>query len=78
MRNTDLEKEKKPKRSLYLESLNVGFYLATPLLVGVFVGIMLDKWLQTKPIFILVFIAFGTIASLYNLYKLTQETNATH
>ena len=77
MSNNDPEKEKK-RTSLYLESLNIGFYLAIPLLAGVFIGIMIDKWLQTKPVFILIFITLGMIASLYNLYKLTQEKNATH
>lgn len=57
---------------------NLGFYLATPIVVGVFAGLALDNWLRTKPFFIIIFIIIGSISSFYNLIKLTKEKDATH
>lgn len=62
----------------YTEYLNLGFYLAAPILVGVFLGVYMDKWLNTKPVFVLVLLFLGTIASFYNLIKLTKNKDATH
>lgn len=56
------------------KSLNIGYYLLTPLLVGVFLGIALDKIFQTKGVFVISLIVLGAISSFYNLYKLTKES----
>ena len=58
---------------LSINSLNIGAYLITPILLGVFIGYNLDIYLNSKPIFILFFILLGTFSSLYNLFKLTKE-----
>lgn len=55
------------------KSLNIGYYLLTPLLVGVFLGLALDKVFQTHGVFVVILILLGTISSFYNLYKLTKE-----
>lgn len=52
---------------------NLGIYFITPLLLGVFLGYQFDRWFKTKPIFILLFILLGTIASFYNLLRLIKE-----
>jgi ATP synthase protein I len=57
----------------YGQFMNLGFYIATPLVAGIFIGLFLDNWLHTKPIFILTLIILGSIASFYNLIKLTKE-----
>lgn len=54
--------------------LNLGMYLATPLLLGVFLGTYLDNRLGTKPIVTLVLIGLGLVSTFYNLYKIA--TNA--
>lgn len=56
------------------KSLNIGYYLLTPLLVGVFLGILLDRFFETHGVFILIFIILGTISSFYNLYKVAKES----
>ncbi len=56
------------------KSLNIGYYLLTPLLVGVFLGILLDKYFKTQGVFILIFIILGSISSFYNLYKVAKES----
>lgn len=55
------------------KSLNIGYYLLTPLLVGVFLGLALDKVFQTRGVFVVILILLGTVSSFYNLYKLTKE-----
>lgn len=56
-----------------VNSLNIGYYILTPLLVGVFLGLALDKLFKLKGVFVLIFIILGTIASFYNLYKLYKN-----
>lgn len=65
--------EEKSEESSYAEYFNLGFYLVIPLLVGVFGGILLDNWFQTKPIFTITLILFGSTASFYNLIRLTKK-----
>ncbi|MBP6044778.1 MAG: AtpZ/AtpI family protein [Microgenomates group bacterium] len=54
--------------------LNAGMYLATPLLLGVFLGYQLDRYFHTAPFWMIAFILFGTVSSFYNLWKLSKET----
>lgn len=56
------------------KSLNIGYYLLTPLLVGVFLGILLDKYFKTQGVFTLILIILGSISSFYNLYKVAKES----
>jgi F0F1-type ATP synthase assembly protein I len=53
--------------------LNLGYYLVTPLLIGVFFGLYIDNKLNSKGKLVLIFIIIGTIATFYNLYKLTKS-----
>lgn len=57
------------------EFYNSGFYLITPLLLGVFIGFWLDRHFNTKPVFIIAGIVLGTISVFYNLWKLTKEVD---
>ena len=52
---------------------SIGYYLVTPLLLGVAGGIGLDNFLHTKPLFTVCLIFLGTIATFYNLFKLVNE-----
>lgn len=69
--------EKKSKSNAYnvrfAKYMNVGYYLAVPLVVGVFGGNWLDLKFDTKPLFTLVLIILGSIAAFYNLYKLLKN-----
>lgn len=49
--------------------LNLGFYLAVPLVGGVFLGSYLDTKFHTKPVLTLTFIVIGLVSTFYNLYK---------
>lgn len=73
VKNKKKKVEKQDKNSFYYESFNIGFYLIAPLISGVFLGLLIDKSLNTKPIFTITLIIFGAIGSFYNLYKLTKK-----
>jgi len=49
--------------------MNVGYYLVTPLLLGVFFGLLFDNLLKTQKLFFIIFFSFGIIGTFYNLYK---------
>lgn len=55
-------------------ALGTAFRVATELVVslgfGVFVGWGLDKWLGTRPWFLLVFIVLGMAAGILNVYRI--------
>jgi ATP synthase protein I len=72
-----IKPKESPKESsnpiLLAKSLNIGYYLITPLLIGVFFGYWLDNIFKTRPLFLLMFFLIGTVGSFYNLWKLTKE-----
>lgn len=59
---------------LVAKSLNIGYYLITPLLLGVFFGYWLDTFFKTKPLFLITLFTIGIISSFYNLWKIVVET----
>ena len=61
---------------LLAKSMTIGYYLITPLLLGVFVGLAIDRFLGSSPLFVLVFIIFGLVGTFYNLYKLFKESSS--
>lgn len=63
---------------LLANSLNIGYYLITPLLIGVFFGVVVDRFFDTKPLFTVSLIVCGVIGTFYNLAKLTKRTDASH
>jgi len=66
---------KKVKKSNFsvVNYINIGYYILTPLLVGVFLGLIIDRWLGLKGSFVILFIFFGTLAAFYNLYKIYKN-----
>lgn len=58
---------------LYEKYLNIGFYLITPLIFGVFFGLYLDSKFAVKPFFTLSGIGLGIVCTFYNLWKLTRD-----
>ncbi len=51
----------------------VGFYLVTPLIMGVLLGAGIDKAFNTKPTGILFMIFLGTVGTFYNLVRIIQR-----
>jgi len=38
-------------------------------------GWMLDKWFDTKPVFLLVFVVIGMFVGIYNVFKVAKAMN---
>ncbi len=52
---------------------SVGISLVASILIGLFMGIYLDDWLETKPLFTLIMLAIGIISGFRNMYILTTR-----
>lgn len=61
--------EKKKSYNLLVNHAHVGYYLVAPLLIGVFLGLYIDERLHTKPVFVIMFLLAGSVATFYNLYR---------
>ena len=54
-----------------VSSMGISFVLA--IVIGVFIGLQLDKWLGTAPWFFFIFLLFGIVAGFRNLYIITKR-----
>ena len=70
----NFDKKAKVKKDFLSEyiNVNVGYSLVTPILLGVIIGLTLDNKFHSKPVFIVSFIFFGLVSSIYNLFKMTK------
>ncbi len=74
MHNRD-EQARKPKLIRVADVLKLtvfGWYFASCLLLGVFGGWALDKWLDTNPLFIALGLLLGSILGFYGMYRMMQ------
>ena len=64
-------KEKKGSGTIsdYMWLASIGIHLVISSAVGLFAGFWLDKWLNTKPIFMFVFFVIGLVAGFRQIYK---------
>ena len=67
------KKDRQGDNLLIAKYINVGYYLVAPLLMGVFFGFTIDNYFKTNGVVTLVGILLGTVATFYNLLKLTKE-----
>jgi len=52
--------------------MNIGYYLITPLIVGVFLGLYLDGRLGTNYL-VVIGIVIGSIGTFYNLFRILKQ-----
>ncbi len=52
----------------------LGCSVAVSLLLCIIAGVLLDRWLGTRPIFVLVGVVLGLVLSGYSLYELATVT----
>jgi ATP synthase protein I len=61
-------------------AMGIAFRLSTELVAGVFVGggigLLLDKWLGTGPLFLLIFFFLGMAAGILNVLKTARQMSA--
>ena len=73
-KNSDnLDIKRKKKISGYGVGMKISLDLISPIVVGFFIGITIDNFFSTKPIFLVIFLVLGIIAGFYNLYKSAQK-----
>lgn len=53
--------------------LRIAVELAAAVVVGAFIGIVLDSWLGTRPWMLIVFFILGTAAGFLNVYRTAKE-----
>lgn len=51
----------------------IGIHLVTCTFVGLLIGYYLDKWFNTKPWFLILFLIFGIAAGFKNMYIETKK-----
>lgn len=56
--------------------MRAGMELVVSIAAGTLIGWGLDRWLGTKPIFLIVFILAGIGAGFMNVYRITQNTGS--
>ena len=58
-------------------AMSLGFRVLTEFVIGILVGAgigwQLDKWLNTSPILLIVFLTLGTAAGFWNVYRIAAK-----
>lgn len=57
--------------------MRAGTEAAAAIGIGSLIGVTLDRWLATGPLFLLLFLGFGCFAALRNLMRLQRELERT-
>lgn len=67
------ERRGKPAGSGLGLGLRIATEIVAAIAVGVVIGILLDRWLGTQPLFLIVFFVLGSAAALRNVMRLAKE-----
>ena len=59
----------------YSIAINISVELITGIVLGVFIGLLIDNYLQTKPLMLIICFILGTLAGFYNMYKTIKRYN---
>lgn len=59
----------KPKYKNIGLGLQLGSEMVAGLVVGIGIGYVLDRWLETKPLFFIIFFILGSITGVWNVIK---------
>lgn len=62
-----------PQWSIYSLALNIGFMIIIPILVFGIGGVLLDKYLDTFPIFVLIGFFLAMASGLFIVYKKSKD-----
>ncbi len=49
--------------------INLGWQLVITIFIFVIIGWFLDKWLETKPIFLIIFSLLGCVVGMYDFIR---------
>lgn len=65
--------EQKEENNGSINPFRIGIELFAGVAVGMFLGYHMDKWLETKPWFFLLFFFFGILGGSLNIYRLMRD-----
>ncbi|MTI08262.1 AtpZ/AtpI family protein [Rhodospirillaceae bacterium RKSG073] len=58
-------------------AVRIGTEFVAALLIGVGIGYVLDTWLDTKPLFLIIFFLFGSASGFMNVYRVVNGMDMT-
>ena len=67
-KKTSIKTNQKPVVN-YGIAINISIELITGIGLGVFLGLLIDNYLQTKPLMFIICFILGTLVGFYNMYK---------
>ena len=59
----------------YSIAINISIELITGIGLGVLLGLMIDNYLQTKPLMLIICFILGTLVGFFNMYKALKRHN---
>ena len=71
-KKTSIKTNEKPVVN-YSIAINISIELITGIGLGVILGLLIDNYLQTKPLMLIIFIVLGTIVGFYNMYRMLKK-----
>ena len=74
-KDSDKENIEKKNSINYSIAVNISIELITGIALGVFFGLVIDNYLQTKPLMLIIFFILGTLVGFYNMYKTLKKYN---
>ena len=70
LKNNNVSNNKKIIDKSFSSALSrVSIELLAGLIVGGGIGLLMDNWLETKPLFLILFFILGGISGIYNLWR---------
>ena len=67
------DSEKLQQASQMNDGMRAGVELVIPPVIGCFLGLQVDKWLDTAPLFLIILLLIGIGAGFLNVYRITQK-----
>lgn len=61
------------KQSSPLQFIRLGIDLVSPIVLGVFIGHLIDNHFNTKPLALIIFIVLGILAGLLNIFRILKK-----
>ena len=72
----DADEETETRQNGFGEALRLSMELVAPVLVGGFLGLWIDKWAGTTPLFLLLLFVLGGVAGLRNIIRQARAGQA--
>ncbi len=63
---------------LAMRLLGLGWYIAASIVLGVGGGLLLDRWLETVPLFTLLGVLVGSVVAFYGMYRMVLPLTGWH